>query len=445
MINGIHSIFPPPEITSHSGGDPISEKKLLKGEGMWEHHKEILGWNMDGTNFTIQLPPAKCDIIITLIRKTIKSERTSLNKYQKIAGKLQHASFGILCGRALFTPLQMAMTGNPKFITLTSDLKQILLDWKYMITFMKHHPTSVLQLVKNYPDYIGHSDACGLGCGGTWTSGLKPLKPFLWQYKWPQDIKNELISDTNPNGKLTINDLELAGLVLNWLALECQKSVHLAFHHVGAFCNNTSAVAWANKLRTSKSRVAGRLLQMLGLRIHARQASSLLPVYIAGTDNKMADIVSRAFKSGKFFMANTNLVCYFNENFKLQQNASWTEFQIPSGLTSRVISCLQDEQLHMELLLKLPVIVRNTGVTGATIPHCLAAIPSSLTHLQSTSTTSTQDLQQMSVRVCTVEDIKSEFQRSRMLSCPLIRPSNWQENKLPCTGRRKSTPSRSSD
>jgi hypothetical protein len=441
MINGIHSIFPPPEITAHSGGDPISEKKLLKGEGVWSFKKEILGWDIDGANFTIQLPPAKCDNIINLIRKIMKSDRTSLNKYQKLAGKLQHASFGMPCGRALFTPLQMAMKNNPKFIKLTEDLKQILRDWKYIIQFMKQHPTSVLQLVKNYPDYIGHSDACGLGCGGTWTSGLKPLKPFLWQYEWPQDVKDNLISEKNPEGKITINDMELAGLVLNWLALECQKEAHLAFHHIGVFCDNTSAVSWANKLRTSKSRVAGRLLRMLGLRIHARQASSLLPVHIAGADNKMADIVSRAFKSGKFFMANTDLVHYFNTNFKLQQNASWTEFQIPSALTSRVISCLRDEQLPMESLLKLPVIVRNTGVTGATIHQCSNAVPSSLAHLQLTSTTLSQDLPQTSVRVCTVEDIKSEFRPSRTLSRPLTRPSNWPANKLPSTGRRKYTPS----
>ena len=101
-------------------------------------------------------------------------------------------------------------------------------------------------------------------------------------------------------GDLTINDLELAGLVLNWLALECQKGIPLAYHHIGTFCDNTSAVSWTHKLRTSKSVIAGRLLCMLGLRIHTRQASSLIPLHIAGENNTMADIVSRAFKTGKF-------------------------------------------------------------------------------------------------------------------------------------------------
>ena len=125
---------------------------------------------------------------------------------------------------------------------------------------MKDHPSLVLQLVQNIPDYIGHSDSCGIGTDSLWNSGLKYLKPFLWQFRWPEDIRKCLISSTNPNGSLTINDLELAGLVLNWLALECQPNVHVAFHHVGALCDNTSVVAWAQRLRTSTSLVAGRLL-----------------------------------------------------------------------------------------------------------------------------------------------------------------------------------------
>ena len=43
MMHCIHSIYPPPSVTGHTGGDPISEKKLKQLEGLWEHVKEILG------------------------------------------------------------------------------------------------------------------------------------------------------------------------------------------------------------------------------------------------------------------------------------------------------------------------------------------------------------------------------------------------------------------
>ncbi len=60
MLHGIHTVFPPPSFTGHHvGGDPISEKKLKKLEGLWEQVKEVLGWMLDGANYTIELPEAK--------------------------------------------------------------------------------------------------------------------------------------------------------------------------------------------------------------------------------------------------------------------------------------------------------------------------------------------------------------------------------------------------
>ena len=318
-------------------------------------------------------------------------KRPSLNKFQRITGKLQHASFGIPNGRSLFSPIQRAMANNPSFINMTQELKTILEDWQHIIKHMKTTPSSVLQLVINYPDYLGHSDSCGIGTGGVWTSGLKSIKPFLWQLRWPDDIIKSLISAGNPNGHITINDLELAGLVLNWLALECQD-VPLAFHHIGALCDNTSAVSWAHTLRTSSSLIAGRLLRLLGLRIHARQASSLVPLHIAGDQNTMADIVSRAFKDGKYFAAENNQTHYFNVHFPLPQNTSWTEFHIPKELTSRVISCLRGQISPLASLLKLPWIGGSTGTTGATMLRSSILTPSCLKSWHSKETTSSVPL-----------------------------------------------------
>jgi hypothetical protein len=438
MVNGIHAIFPPPEVTGHPGGDPVSEKKLAKREGVWDFCKEILGWDFDGKNYTIQLPPEKCKAIILQIRQLLQLQRPSLNKYQKIAGKLQHAAFGIPCGRALFSPIQEAMRHNPEFIPLTNDLRQIFSDWQYMIKFMMNHPTSVLQLVVHFPDYIGYSDACGLGAGGVWTDGMKKVpRPFLWQVEWPTDIKNSLVSSSNPTGTITINDLELAGMVLGWLALECQEDIPLAFHHIGAFCDNTSAVAWAQKLRTSTSKIAGRLLRVLGLRIHARQASSVIPLHIAGEENIMADIVSRAFKNGKFFMAQQSLVSYFNKNFPLPQDASWTEHRMPNELVLRVISCLRGKLFPMASLLRLPRIVTNTGATGADIVPCSNVTPSSVMKLLSTETQSSAPSVPESEGERLAEDIKSRFKPSRTRSRPSTRPFSWLENKRRSTGTDK--------
>eukprot|EP00978_Attheya_sp_CCMP212_P047615 scaffold422453_cov102-Attheya_sp.AAC.1 len=42
-LHAIHAIFPPPAVSGHLGGkDPISVKKLEKGDAQWDPVKELL-------------------------------------------------------------------------------------------------------------------------------------------------------------------------------------------------------------------------------------------------------------------------------------------------------------------------------------------------------------------------------------------------------------------
>ena len=194
-------------------------------------------------------------------------------------------------------------------------------------------------------------------------------------------------------------------------------------------------------MRQSRSTAAARLLRMLGLRIHARQASHVIPVHIAGKDNIMADIVSRAFRGGEFFHAKSNLVEYFNSNFPLPQNQSWVEFLIPTALTSRVISCLRGKPLPLEQLLRLPVIAKNIGHTGAPMLPSSRWTPSSEAPPRSTETLHSQPLLLGSGRVATVEDLKSKFRESKTRLRPSPRPLNWLENAARSTEVKANTTS----
>ena len=438
MLHGIHTIFPPTSITKHTGEDPISQKKLIQGEGTWHNTKEILGWIFDGTHFTIQLPIEKCNNIITTIRKIKQLKGAPLNTFQKIAGRLQHASFGIPGGRALFSPIQAVMTNNPEFIPMTEALRQALRDWSYMISYLKTNPTSVMQLVADEPWFIGYSDACGLGAGGIWCSGTKQLAPILWQVEWPPDIKTSLITSENRSRTITINDLELAGIVLNWMALE-QTNINLLNAHIATFCDNTSAVSWSYKMRTSKSVAAGKLLRVLGMRIHQRQASTVIPSHITGDKNDMADIVSRAFKTGKFFAASNSLTTYFNQHFPLPQNQSWTELPIPPRWTSRVMSCLRGEMLDLASLLELPTREPSTGSTGAHMPTHVASVPGSMIHPPSNATLSSWHSLQWSGQVILENNAKSKQEGLPTRLRRSARPSNWLENPARSTGRKTNT------
>ena len=54
-------------------------------------------------------------------------------------------------------------------------------------------------------------DASGHGVGGIVVGELKAVTPTVFRFPWPEDIKADLVSDKNPNGRITNSDLEIAG------------------------------------------------------------------------------------------------------------------------------------------------------------------------------------------------------------------------------------------
>ena len=191
MMHGMHSIFQPPSVTGHKGGDPpISKKKLEQLEGLWEHVKEILGWILDGANYTIRLPEKKVEKIQATLRQLRKKKTIPLNEFQKIAGTLHHAaSMGIPGGRGLFTAIWSAMKGCQKngWIKLTPDLKAIFSDLCWLFCEIANKPINVAQLVPNLPHCHGYADACKYGAGGVWIPPGENNKPryILWSIDFP--------------------------------------------------------------------------------------------------------------------------------------------------------------------------------------------------------------------------------------------------------------------
>ena len=114
MLHGIHSVFPPPEITKLQGGDSVTIKKINSGKGHWEFIKEILGWIINGKELTVSLPESKKEQILAQIKEALKHDSIKLNDFQILAGGLQHASFAMPAGWGLSPPLSMAMDGSPK-------------------------------------------------------------------------------------------------------------------------------------------------------------------------------------------------------------------------------------------------------------------------------------------------------------------------------------------
>jgi hypothetical protein len=347
ILHGIHSVFPPPSVTGHAGEDPVALKKLKQGDGLWTTRKELLGWIFDGAKRCIELPPDKIEKLTAELHSMHRKKRVPRKEFEQIRGRLRHACIGIPAGKGLMGPIDGALRGDHKWINIRGNpaLKEALGDFQTLIRILGQRPTSCKELVVTAPGYSGYCDASKLGAGGVWISGTLLLSPVVWRIEWPPDIRERVVSFANPNGTISNSDLEMAAMLAHYLVLEhivCLKHVHVA-----AWCDNTPTVSWTNKLSSSRSRVASRLVRALAMRIHVNEASPLVSVSIAGTDNKMADMASRTFShqsvsQDTFHYTDHDFLHLFASTFPLQ-NDSWRVFRLSNKLISRICSELKGE------------------------------------------------------------------------------------------------------
>ena len=447
LFHAIHSVFPPASVTGHSGGDPISEKKLEEGEGIWAARKEILGWLFDGIARTIELPPKKVTKIEETITRILRTKSCTNTELQSLLGKLQHASLGIPGGRGLLCPLYKKLDTHThtirKHVSIPRDSHEyrLLYDFRALIHLVGSRPTHCAQLIAGIPSYIGFCDACKYGAGGVWFAGSKYLDPIVWRLEWPEDIPGQLISSANPKGTLTINDLELAALLLHYLVLE--QLVDLKHQHAAAWVDNKSTVAWATKLASNRSKVAQRLIRALSLRHCANESSPLAALSIMGIRNRMADVASRSFrKSGKSIYSLTNcaFLLKFNSDFPLTQDASWALFQLADKVNSLVFSELRMQPAPMGSWIRLTKRGHAIGTIGADSCTTMEWNPICKTSPKTSASSSSAPLLQESVQELTGAGIMSALDRCKRRFAPSARPSNWLDNAIPLTATKRQVP-----
>jgi hypothetical protein len=168
IMHGIHAVFPPPDITGHSGGkDPVSIKKLECGDGQWHHEKDILGFVIDGDAKTIQISKSKADDIVHEIRQILKKKRVQLKRYQKIVGKLRHVALIMPGTKGMFSPINKAVKSDPSMIGLgkESEVRAALLDLAVLVQDLCKRSTHVKELIPGGDHYTGYCDACARGAG----------------------------------------------------------------------------------------------------------------------------------------------------------------------------------------------------------------------------------------------------------------------------------------
>jgi hypothetical protein len=393
-LHSIHGVFPPPHVSGHTGGkDPVSEKKLGKGDARWAACKEILGFVLNGETRTIQLTSDKATRIVQEIIRVLKKKKVPLKRFQKLLGKLQHAAGILPAAKSLFTPLNVSLRNDPKWIQIPvdGDVRHALLDFKTLIRSLADRPTHANELGTSNEDYVGYVDASAFGVGGVWFSGMLPLPPTVWRVEWPKDITLNVISDSNPLGTITNSDLEQAGVVLHQLVLE--RLVDLRHKRSIIHCDNTPSVSWSTRMssRGKSPTVAHRLLRGLAMRQRTTHSSCPAVISIPGVENTMADVASRRIPEIEEIGAqpdifkpnlppNFKFLTYFAARFPLPQPCCWQIATPMPEMLSNVISTLRGKRLLLQRWTQLPELqVGNLGKsmhTSVNLTHSSEMCPS---------------------------------------------------------------------
>ena len=236
-------IRPNDSLDSAARKAPISIKKLLAGDATWATTKVLLGWVIDTLRGTLELPPHRQDRLSEILASVRGKRRVSVRKWHKLLGELRSMTVAIAGSAGLFSHLQEALnlrTGHR--VAINKHVAAELDDWQWLADDIMSRPTSIAEVVRQTPTWIGACDSAGVGTGGVCLPLTQPTHPLLWREAFPTAVADALITDDNPDGTLTNNDLEMAG-VLCQQDIICQEA-DIRHQTVGTFNDNTSGVAW---------------------------------------------------------------------------------------------------------------------------------------------------------------------------------------------------------
>jgi hypothetical protein len=117
VMTGIHDVFP---ANINDGDDPISKKKLLKGDGQYSLMKTLLGFDFDGNRKTLWLEEEKRAKLLTILhqwlRATSRKHGIPFNEFESVVAKLRHAFTALPGGRGLLSPCNRVLKLRPPVV-----------------------------------------------------------------------------------------------------------------------------------------------------------------------------------------------------------------------------------------------------------------------------------------------------------------------------------------
>jgi hypothetical protein len=364
LMNAVDQVFRANDSDDKkSRTEPISVKKLQKGDCSWSTLKTVLGWIIDTVAMTIALPVHRVERLAEILAQIPKSQkRIGVKKWHKMLGELRSMSLALPGARHLFSHMQLAL--SHKFgtrVALKKGVHQALDDFTMLLKDIEARPTRIAELVPLKNSATGHHDASGVGAGGVWFLADHLARrdnqahgtPVLWRYQWPKFIMDELVTEDNPTGKITNSDLELAGGLLHLQALVqvCDARERTVLSKT----DNLATLFWQRKGSATTDKCPAHLLRLFGF--HQRY-HRYVPRhdYLSGPSNPLADASSRLFHlTDSQFLSHLNSLNPQKRPFRL--------LHLNKKVVSSVISALQNKPSNLECLLVEP---KQPGLPG---PH----------------------------------------------------------------------------
>ena len=387
-MHGMHDVFPAAE---KEEDDPNSVKKLKKGDGAWALQKDVLGFEFDGEKRTLLLDEGKRNALLSTLkewtrlaqRRAVKrkpahkrgnrggrqpsSARIDFKEFRRVICQLRNAAICVPAGRGLLSESSKLASKETKFVFIKkgTPLYQELDGWRTLLREATVTPTQCTELVSGTPDFIGIVDASTEGVGGIVVGENDAVHPTVFRYEWPEEVRALVISTKNPAGRITNSDLEMAGMFLLLLVIRMIVP-SLDSKHLALLDDNSPTVSWVTKMTSKNSVVAVAMLRAMSTVLKRARASPLIPMHIPGDQNSISDIPSRSFGRQVEWhcVSDDDFLTLFDSKFPLPNQNSWTMFQIPSALLSKVVAMLLTQQSEPDEWRRLPKPSANIGRRG---------------------------------------------------------------------------------
>jgi len=279
----------------------------------WEQMVHYLGLNWCLKTCTVSMPQSKIDKALTRVNNLIRSKSLSKTQLQQVIGSLRHVCTCIPAARPFYQRLQSACNIHPgRKLSVCDDLLADCLWFRSILEFgqLQSIPVSIFSEIST-PDLHRYMDACD---GGLLALNMSTKQFILLEF---DSIESEAILrikvrtasgqlnrrikrlgrplaiEENPqNNDFSINVREFFSVVLAILIWGPSWVRPGKFFHVKAWIDNSTAVAWCNKLASPNS-LAQQMLRVLGLTL-ARFRIHLSASHLPGGWNYIPDHGSRS-------------------------------------------------------------------------------------------------------------------------------------------------------